>query len=106
MGYFVEYNIPASDDDEDFEFPVNEAEPGYTIPLSETDAEIVHTPVLPARTGVAGATLAEAQEEAEEIIRHSRATEALLYEDPENSAESGSGRVVGTYTEGGGWAEP
>jgi hypothetical protein len=106
MGYFVEYHIPAGDEDDEFEFPVSEEHSGYTIPLTETDAETVRTPDLPARSGVLGASLAEAQKAAEEIIGHSRATEALLYEDPENSVESGSGTVVGKYTEGGGWAAP
>jgi hypothetical protein len=106
MGYFVEYHIPAADEDEDFEFPVSEEHSGYTIPLSETDAEVIHTPELPARSGVLGATLEEARKAAEEIIGHSRATEALLYDDPENSTESGSGTVVGRYTQGGGWTTP
>ncbi|MFD1213007.1 hypothetical protein ACFQ36_13260 [Arthrobacter sp. GCM10027362] len=105
MGYFVEYHIPPGDD-EDFEFPVNGEEPDDTIPLSQTEAGTVHAPDLLARTLVAGATLAEARQAAEEIIGHSGATEALLYEDPENSTQSGSGTVVGTYTQGGGWAGP
>lgn len=106
MGYFVEYHLPPADDDDEFEFPVSEEHSGYTIPLSETDAEIVRAPELLARTGVIGASLTEAQAAAEEIIGHSRATEALLYEDPKNSTESGSGTVVGKYTQGGGWTAP
>jgi hypothetical protein len=106
MGYFVEYSIPSADKGEEFEFPVSEKHSGYTIPLTETDAEVVHAPELPARSRVLGATLAEAQEAAEQVINHSRATEALLFEDPDNSTVAGSGTLVCKYSQNQGWARP
>ena len=51
MNYFLEYTVPAAPDDAEFEFPHNEIQSGNTIPLSETDSEIVHTAELLARTG-------------------------------------------------------
>jgi hypothetical protein len=89
MNYFLEYTIPAAPDDAEFEFPHDEIRPGTTIPLSETNADIVHTPELPARTGIIGATVPEAKLEAEQLITHSRATEASLYRGP---LEFASGR--------------
>lgn len=105
MNYFLEYTVPAAPDDDEFEFPHNEIQSGNTIPLSETDSEIVHTPELPARTGIIGATIPEAKLEAEQLINHSRATEASLYEDPSNSLQSGVGTLVATYVEGRGWED-
>ncbi|MFJ5694847.1 hypothetical protein ACIP9X_13445 [Arthrobacter sp. NPDC093125] len=105
MNYFLEYTVPAAPDDAEFEFPYNEIQSGTTIPLSETDSEIVHTAELPARTGIIGATVPEAKLEAEQLINHSRATEALLYEDPSNSLQSGIGTLVATYVEGRGWQD-
>lgn len=105
MNYFLEYTVPAAPDDAEFEFPHNEIQSGNTIPLSETDSEIVHTPELPARTGIIGATIPEAKLEAEQLINHSRATEASLYEDPSNSLQSGVGTLVATYVEGRGWED-
>jgi hypothetical protein len=103
MNYFLEYTVPAAPDDAEFEFPHDEIQTGTTIPLSETDSEIVHTPELSARTGIIGATVPEAKLEAEQLINHSRATEASLYEDPSNSLQAGVGTLVATYVEGRGW---
>jgi hypothetical protein len=103
MNYFLEYTVPTAPEDTEFEFPHNEIQSGTTIPLSETDSEIVHTPELPARTGIIGATIPEAKLEAEQLINHSRATEASLYEDPSNSLQAGVGTLVATYVEGRGW---
>ncbi|HEU4667862.1 MAG TPA: hypothetical protein VFS79_09390 [Arthrobacter sp.] len=105
MTYFLEYTIPAGPDDAEFEFPHDEINPGTTIPLSETDAEVVHTPELPARTGIVGATVPEAKLEAEQLISHSRASEASLYFDPSNSLQAGVGTLVATFSEGRGWQD-
>ena len=105
MTYFLEYTVPAGPDNAEFEFPHDEIQTGTTIPLSETDAEIVHTPELQARTGIVGATVPEAKLEAEQLIIHSRATQASLYEDPSNSLQSGIGRLVATFVEGSGWQD-
>jgi hypothetical protein len=105
MNYFLEYTVPAGPDNAEFEFPYDEIRTGNTIPLSETDAEIIHTPELPARTGIVGATIPEAKLEAEQLIIHSRATEGSLYEDPSNSLQAGVGRLVATFVEGRGWQD-
>lgn len=105
MTYFLEYTIPAASEDAEFEFPHDEINSGTTIPLSETGAEIVHTPELPARTGIIGATVAEAKFEAEQLIVHSRATEGSLYFDPSSSLQAGVGTLVATFSEGRGWRD-
>lgn len=105
MTYFLEYKVPAASDQEEFAFPHDEIRPGTTIPLAQTDADIVHTPDLPARTGIIGATLAEAKLEAEQLITHSRATEATLYDDPSSSLQAGIGTRVATFKEGRGWED-
>lgn len=105
MTYFLEYTIPAGPDDAEFEFPHDEISPGTTVPLSETDAEVIHTPVLPARTGIIGATVPEAKLEAEQLITHSRATEAALYFDPSNSLQTGVGTLVARFADGSGWQD-
>ncbi|MFE5838368.1 hypothetical protein [Arthrobacter sp. NPDC056493] len=105
MNYFLEYTIPAAPDDAEFEFPHDEIRSGTTIPLSETNADVVHTPELPARTGIIGAAVPEAKLEAEQLITHSRATEGFLYEDPSNSMQAGVGTLVATFTEGRGWQD-
>jgi hypothetical protein len=105
MTYFLEYTIPAAPEDAEFEFPHDEINSGTTIPLSETDAEVVHTPELPARTGIIGATVPEAKLEAEQLITHSRASEASLYFDPSNSLQTGVGTLVATFSEGRGWQD-
>lgn len=105
MNYFLEYTVPAGPDNAEFEFPYDEIRTGNTIPLSETDAEIVHTTELPARTGIIGATIPEAKLEAEQLIIHSRATEGSLYEDPSNSLQAGVGTLVATFVEGRGWQD-
>lgn len=103
--YFLEYTVPAAPDNAEFEFPYDEIQTGTTIPLSETDAEIIHTTELPARTGIISATVPEAKLEAEQLIMHSRAAEATLYEDPCNSLKSGVGNIVATFLEGRGWQD-
>lgn len=105
MTYFLEYTIPAAPEDAEFHFPHDEINSGTTIPLSETDAEIVHTPELPARTGIIGATVPEAKLEAEQLITHSRASEGSLYFDPSNSLQAGVGTLVATFSEGRGWQD-
>ena len=47
----------------------------------------------------------EAKLEAEQLITHSRATKASLYEDPSNSLQAGVGALVATFTEGSGWQD-
>ena len=103
MTYFLEYTIPAAPDDAGFEFPYDEINAGTTIP--QTHAEVVHSPDLPARTGIIGATVPEAKLEAEQLITHSRATEAALYFDPSNSLQAGVGTLVATLAEGRGWKD-
>jgi hypothetical protein len=105
MTYFLEYTIPAAAGDAGFEFPHDDINPGTTVPLSQTNADVVHTPELPARTGIIGATVPEAKLEAEQLITHSRATEASLYFDPSNSLNAGVGSLVATFTEGRGWQD-
>jgi hypothetical protein len=105
MTYFLEYTIPAASPDAEFEFPHDEINSGTTIPLAQTDAEVVHTTELPARTGIIGATPPEAKLEAEQLIIHSRASEASLYFDPSNSLQPGVGTLVATFSEGQGWRD-
>ncbi|MHC6593155.1 hypothetical protein [Arthrobacter sp. C152] len=105
MTYFLEYTVPAASGDSGFDFPHDEINPGTTVPLSQTGAEVVHTPELPARTGILGATVPEAKLEAEQLITHSRASEASLYFDPSNSLQAGVGTLVATFSEGSGWQD-
>jgi hypothetical protein len=105
MTYFLEYTIMPAPDKAGFDFPYDEIRTGTTVPLAETDAEIVHTPDLPVRTGIIGATVPEAKLEAEQLILHSRASEALLYDDPSSSLREGIGILVATFTEGRGWQD-
>lgn len=105
MTYFLEYTIPAASEDAEFEFPHDEINSGTTIPLAETNAEVIHTAELPARTGIIGATVPEAKLEAEQLITHSRASEASLYFDPSNSLQAGVGTLVATFSEGRGWQD-
>lgn len=105
MTYFLEYAIPAPAGADEFEFPHDEINSGTTIPLSETRAVHVHTPELPARTGIVGATIPEAKLEAEQLIGHSRATEGSLYFDPSNSLQAGVGTLVATFREASGWQD-
>lgn len=105
MTYFLEYTVQAATEEEEFAFPHDEVATGTTVPLAQTDAEIVHTPDLPVRTGIIGATVPEAKLEAEQLITHSRATEATLYFDPSNSLRAGIGTRVATFKEGRGWQD-
>ena len=105
MTFFLEYTIPTAPDEADFEFPHDDIRAGTTIPLSETNAEIVHAPELPARTSIIGATVPEAKLEAEQLILHSRCSEAALYDDPSNSLQEGTGILVSTFTKGEGWTD-
>ncbi|MBT2248890.1 hypothetical protein JHV56_09295 [Arthrobacter sp. BHU FT2] len=105
MTYFLEYTVPAASSDGEFEFPHDEINPGTTVPLSQTDADVVHAPELPARTGIVGATVPEAKLEAEQLIANSRASEASLYFDPSDSLQAGVGTLVATFTEGAGWQD-
>lgn len=105
MTYFLEYTIPAGPGNAEFEFPHDEVQAGETIPLSETNAEIIHTPELPARTAIIGATVPEAKLEAEQLIIHSRASEGTLYDDPSNSLREGIGRLVATFRKNQGWQD-
>jgi hypothetical protein len=105
MTYFLEYTIPAASDNAEFAFPHDEINSGTTVPLTQTGAEVVHTTELPARTGIIGATVPEAKLEAEQLITHSRASEASLYFDPSNSLQPGVGTLVATFSEGQGWRD-
>jgi hypothetical protein len=103
MAYYVEYTVASGPDQEPFEVPVSSTESGYTVPLTETDAPTVSVSQLPVRSGVYGSSLAEAKAAAEDLIGHSRATSAVLYEDADNSLEAGAGRLVASYDERSGW---
>jgi hypothetical protein len=105
MTYFLEYTIPAGPGNAEFEFPHDDVQAGETIPLSETNAEIIHTPELAARTAIIGATVPEAKLEAEQLIIHSRASEGTLYDDPSNSLREGIGRLVATFRKNQGWQD-
>lgn len=105
MTFFLEYTIPTPPDETEFEFPYDDVHPGTTIPLSETNAEIVHAAELPARTAIIGATVPEAKLEAQQLILHSRCIEAVLYDDPSNSLREGIGILVSTFTKGQGWTD-
>lgn len=103
MTYFLEYIVPAASDDAEFEFPNDEINADTTVPLQKTEDNTVHTPELPARTGILGATDSEAKLEAEQLITHSRAREGSLFFDPSNSLQTGVGTLVATFVEGRGW---
>lgn len=105
MTYFLEYIVPAAPGESEFEFPHDEINSGTTVPLTQTGAEVVHTPDLPARTGIIGATVPEAKLEAEQLITHSRASQASLYFDPSDSLQAGVGTLVATFSEGRGWQD-
>lgn len=105
MTYFLEYTVPAAPGETEFEFPHDEINAGTTVPLTQTGAEVVHTPALPARTGIVGATVPEAKLEAEQLITHSRASEASLYYDPSNSLQAGVGTLVSRFSEDSGWQD-
>lgn len=105
MTYFLEYTVSAAPGESEFEFPHDEINSGTTVPLTQTGAEVVHTPGLPARTGIIGATVPEAKLEAEQLITHSRASEASLYFDPSGSLQAGVGTLVATFSEGRGWQD-
>lgn len=105
MTYFLEYTVPAASNDAEFEFPNDEINADTTVPLKQADANTVHTPELPARTGILGATASEAKLEAEQLINHSRAQEAKLFFDPSNSLQCGVGTLIATFVEGRGWQD-
>lgn len=105
MTYFLEYTVPADDEGGDIAFPVNEQEDGYTVPLTEPGAEVVHSEKLPVRSSILGSSVAEAKAEAEEILRHSKAETGFLYDDPSGSTEAGSGELILEYGKSG-WEEP
>ncbi|MET1085946.1 MAG: hypothetical protein ABWY04_02300 [Arthrobacter sp.] len=105
MTYFLEYIVPPASDATEFEFPNDEINADTTLPLTQTSAETVHAPELPVRTGIIGATVPEAKLEAEQLITHSRATDATLYFDPSNSLQAGVGTLVATFAKGRGWQD-
>lgn len=104
MTFYIEYSVPA-EGQEGARIPLNDQEPGYTVPVAETEAAAVRVSQLPARTSVAGADLEGAKAAAEEIINHSKAKEARLFEDEDGSLESGSGELVSVFSEGTGWSD-
>jgi hypothetical protein len=104
MTYYIEYTVPAEGGAADL--PLNEKESGGTVPLTELAAtEHVRTDALPARSAVLGATLEEAKQAAEQVISHSSAAQADLYDDPSDSLEAGRGQLVASYEEGAGWSD-
>lgn len=105
MSYYLEYTVPAGPEEDGFEFPISDERSGETIPLTETDADVVHTDSLPVRTEVFGASLAEAQQAAESILSNSKARQARLFDDTTDSLQPGAGTLVARYTEGAGWQD-
>ncbi|WP_372698742.1 hypothetical protein [Arthrobacter sp. JSM 101049] len=105
MSYYLEYTVPAGSEEDGFEFPVNDEQRGETIPLTETDADVVHTDSLPVRTEVFGASLPEAQQATESILPNSRARHAKLYDDSADSLQPGAGTLTARYAEGTGWQD-
>lgn len=103
MAYFLEYLIPAENGGA--EVPLDDANEGFTIPVSETAERVVHLDTLPARSRIAAGTLEDARGEAEQLLLHSKADAEKLFEDPTDSLEAGSGRRVGGFREGEGWSE-
>jgi hypothetical protein len=104
MTFYIEYSVPA-EGQEGARIPLNEQESGYTIPVSEVEAGAVRVSQLPARSSVAGADLQSAKAAAEQIVNHSKAKEAQLFEDEEGSLDSGSGKLVAVFSEGKGWSD-
>lgn len=104
MAYFLEYVVPADDGGEGIAFPVSEQERGYTVPLTETDAEVIRSEELPIRTSILSSSIADAKVEAEEILRHSKAETGFLYDDSSDSDQSGSGELILKYGQSG-WEE-
>lgn len=104
MTFYIEYTVPA-EGQEGARIPLNEEEPGYTIPVAENEAAAIRVSQLPARSAVAGTDLGGAKAAAEEVISHSKAKEARLFEDEEGSLEAGSGRLVSVFSEGQGWSD-
>ncbi len=100
MAYFLEYLVPAENGGA--EVPVGTGD--GTVPMSETAGRVVHLDALPARSRLGAGTLDSARAEAEELLRHSKADAAELFEDPEDSLDAGSGRRVAGYREGSGWS--
>jgi hypothetical protein len=105
MSYFLEYIVPAGQDDGDYEFPVSEEHRGYTVPLTEVDVDVVRTDRLPVRTEVFGASLDEAKTAAEEILSNSKASQARLFDDPSESMQTGAGTLIASYAQGSGWQD-
>lgn len=105
LSYYLEYVVSPDPDEGHFEFPVSEEQRGYTVPLSETDADVISTDSLPVRTEVFGASLAEAKEAAESILSNSKADQARLFDDPDDSMQPGSGTFIAVYTKSDGWQD-
>lgn len=103
MAYFLKYLVPAESGGA--EVPVDDANDGFTIPVSETAAHVVHLDTLPARSRILAGTLDDARAEAEQLLLHSKADAGELFEDPDDSLDAGSGRRVGSFREGSGWSE-
>jgi hypothetical protein len=104
MTFYIEYSVPA-EGQEGAQIPLNEQEPGYTIPVIETQVAAVRVSQLPARSAVTGADLEGAKAAAEEILSHSKATEARLFEDEDGSLDFGSGKLTSVFSEGEGWSD-
>lgn len=104
MTFYIEYSVPA-EGQEGARIPLNEQEPGYTVPVTETEAAAVRVSQLPARSAVAGADLEGAKAAAEAVVSHSKATEAWLFDDEDDSLEAGSGILVSVYNAGKGWSD-
>jgi hypothetical protein len=103
MAYFLEYLVPAESGGA--ELPVDDANDGVTVPVSETAERVVHVDTLPARSRIVADSLDAARTEAEQLLQHSKADTGELFEDSGDSLESGAGRRVGRFREGSGWTE-
>ena len=103
MAYYLEYVVPPVDGD-DIAVPLQD-HPEPTLPLSETDVPVVDAAALPVRSAVLASSVDEAKTAAEEVIASSKASEATLFDDPADSLEAGSGRIVAVFRGNGGWSD-
>lgn len=101
MSYFLEYMVPVGESERKFAVPVSDAHAGDILPVRAPDPR--GAGALPARTNVPGGDAEEAKTAAGDILSHCRANEARLYEDPNNSSATGSGRLVARYSAEAGW---
>lgn len=102
MGFYLEYTEATAKED-GFALPPGDAHAGDPLPVRAPSGAGQGMPV---RASVPGANLEGAKTEAEQILSRSRTAEARLFEDPDDSASTGSGRLVARFSRDTGWAGP